>query len=187
MKSQFPHPFKKAMQDFRKYQRRLPTVVSQKALLEMKYNFKIAGYRGDAGVVFWKERKGGKDKRRALLIKTGRLRRSLKAAPVNDTARVVTDVPYARALNEGFKGSVRVKSHGRNLSKKSREGSGVFSVKTRRERMKTVRKFKKRTLVRGHRRRMNLEARPFLTVGTPFMNVIEREVLRDIEKIFINA
>jgi phage gpG-like protein len=53
-----------------------------------------------------------KDKRpgRQILIDRGRLRQSIRiTSTTGDTAKIGTDVPYAKAHNEGFKGTVTQK------------------------------------------------------------------------------
>ncbi len=155
---QFPHPFKKLLANFRRYRGRLPLKISQKALLEIKDNFKMGGYRGEVGTVAWKKRKSQKDAGRALLIKSGRLRRSLKAAPIGGDPRVVTDVPYAQALHEGFKGTVNIKKH-----------------------------LRKGRQVRSHSRKVDVPARPFMTVGPQFMKEMETMVINDLDNLFTNS
>ncbi|TAD87231.1 MAG: hypothetical protein EAY75_06325 [Bacteroidetes bacterium] len=51
-------------------------------------------------------KKGRNRKGRALLVMTGRLRRSIRYTNSADTIRFYTDVPYTRANNEGFRGTV---------------------------------------------------------------------------------
>lgn len=167
MDKRFPHPFSETAKKYRTYRSRLPDKVSTMALEEIKGYFKVGGYR-DTSTVYWKKRRAESwkkkkaDSNRALLIKTGRLRRSLRKSPSYDFARVVTNVPYAEALNSGFKGTVK----------------------------QTVKAFnRKKGKVKGFTRtiQQNIEARPFLTIGDAFMNVLERDVLKDLETIFLKA
>jgi len=73
----------------------------------------------------WKKRKPvrGESKRssqRATLVRSGRLRRSIRTIEANpDFAKVGTDVEYAQVHNDGFRGRVsqRVRSHNRNGKK----------------------------------------------------------------------
>lgn len=73
----------------------------------------------------WKKRKPvkGESKRsskRAILVRSGRLRRSPRVIHADsDSAIMGTDVPYAQAHNEGFRGRVnqRVRAHRRNGKK----------------------------------------------------------------------
>ena len=93
----------------------LPKMMGKLTLLETSDNFRRQGYEDEQGQVHdWAPRKrekgrkrndGGRDRRfkeRAILVKTGRLRRSPRI--VSTTAQSVTigtDVPYAQALQEG--------------------------------------------------------------------------------------
>ncbi len=73
----------------------------------------------------WKRRKtvrGETTRRagRALLVDTGRLRRSIRKIRVtNVSATIGTDAPYAQAHNDGFRGKVnqRVRAHSRTTAK----------------------------------------------------------------------
>lgn len=78
-----------------------------------------------------------------LNVRTGRLRRSINAKPVTETATGVetlvgTNVEYARIHEFGFKGSVNVKEH-------MRQAKGKFKVR-----------------VRAHSRQVNVPEKSFL-------------------------
>lgn len=70
----------------------------------------------------WKKRKHDKatDNGRAILVKSGRLRRSIKARAVGFDITESSDVPYAEAHNDGFSGDVSetVSSHSRKSYKR---------------------------------------------------------------------
>ena len=131
--------------------------VSQRALNEMKTNFSRQGYDSDAGFKAWKPRKNAdKGARRALLIKSGRLRRSLRANPLPMMPRVTTDVPYAEALNDGFRGMQSVRPHKR-VATISRTVRGSFTGTANKQRRSTVKLQGARHNVRGFTRRVNIE------------------------------
>ena len=76
----------------------------------------------------WAKRKQGwvkesrKRQGRAVLVDTGRLRRSIRTVHVdNDSATIGTDVPYARVHNDGFRGRItqNVRTHTRTVRKKA--------------------------------------------------------------------
>jgi phage gpG-like protein len=95
---------------------------------------------------------------RKILVRTGRLRRSLQMRVSGKTVTIYTDAPYAQAHNEGFSGTVnqRVKAH------------------TRRGRP-----------VRAHSRTMNvrLPQRQFMDIpGRPLNPLIEKRIVMQIEK-----
>src|ERR1041384_6338028 len=98
MSKQFPHPFGKLAKLYREMRRKLPAEVSNIALNEFKENFRRQGYRNKGGVLIpWRSTKKKKNTfaggSKGVLIKSGRLKRSLRAMPDYNTARVVTNVP----------------------------------------------------------------------------------------------
>lgn len=120
MSKQFPHPFGDLAGRYRAMRRKLPATVSQMAVTTFKENFKAQGLVVTAGQVEkWKPRQKPRGRsnpaRRAILIKTGRLRRSLRAAPTYDYARVVTSVPYAAIHNRGGQMRGQKRAYATNL------------------------------------------------------------------------
>ncbi len=93
---------------------RLPLLVGNEALNFVLDNFKKQGFLG-ASFQPWRKRRdpnkwGQSDKRsgRALLIDSGRLRRSWRVVQMSlDRVSIGTDVPYAKAHNDGFRGTVK--------------------------------------------------------------------------------
>jgi phage gpG-like protein len=168
MSNDFPHPFRAMMQQFAEYRRKLPMLVSGIAEKEFKENFTRQGYRNDSGgVTKWKPRHQPEPKRRqgrALLIKSGRLRRGFKKRPDANTARVINDVPYAAAHNEGSKETVKVAQHVRR------------SVRS-----------KKVAIVKAHMRKNNIPARPIMITTKPLLDDIDAKVLSDVTAIYNNV
>jgi phage gpG-like protein len=86
-----------------------------------------------------RDRKGG----RGILIDTGTLKRDIQKLTVTSDYAIVGTTrissPRAKAHNEGFKGEVtqNVKAHERRRFGKEKRGTGVYSVKTRKERTRT--------------------------------------------------
>jgi phage gpG-like protein len=80
----------------------------------------------------WRKRKENarqrnKSQGRAILMKSGRLKRSIRKIRVGPSTAVVgTDVPYAAAHNYGFKGKVTVHSHSRRSRGKSSQVDGFM-------------------------------------------------------------
>lgn len=139
----------------------------------------------------WKRRKrrGKKDSGRAVLTKTGRLRRSIRKGTLTpDYVVIETDVPYARAHNEGFRGTVNVRVHKRSrtgMVNKGKHGTGIYSVKTRKERMRTlrVREVTNTHWVQSHTRRMNIPRRRFMGPST----YLNRNITRMATAQFVKA
>lgn len=114
----------------------------------------------------WKKRRPGwktesrKRQGRAVLVDSGRLKRSIRTTFVSDSmAMIGTDAPYAQAHNDGFRGKVsqQVRAHTRN----TRNG---------------------RSLVKAHTRniRMNLPRRRFIGASAILDKQIERMMTAEI-------
>ncbi len=193
MDNRFKHPFDKIAPAYREMRRKLPKEVSDIAVDEFKGNFRVGGYRGEVGTTFWKDRsentwgkKSGKTNR-ALLIKSGRLRRGIRPQPNYDSARVINDVPYAKAQNEGFKGNVKqnVRSFKRNLTKHGITKKTGLKKSTKIEFGRVV---TGTTTVRSFKRtiKMNLPARPFMITGKGLTNNIEKHITAQLNKLWQN-
>ncbi len=133
--------------------RKIPNTVAAIAVNFSKERFRDQAWLDQTKEV-WKPRKrkrpGGRSQ--TLLVDTGRLKRSIRKISATPTQVVIgTDVPYAKAHNEGAKGTrtVSVKAHKRAAHSRSRKG--------RKEIVKSH-------TVSAHSRKQNfnLPARPFI-------------------------
>lgn len=132
----------------------------------------------------WQRRKNnkGRNQGRALLVQSARLKRSIRITRISGlTATIGTDVPYARAHNEGFKGTVSVKAYTRNRYKKEKVGSGKYT-KAGKERMKTVRRISGATEVKAHTRRVNLPRRQFMGHSPVLEKQLQRKLQAELLK-----
>lgn len=151
-----------------------------------KDNFRSQGWR-DTVIEPWKKRKPGakRDSGRAILVDSGRLKRSIRLLRMNmHSVTIGTDVPYASAHNEGFKGIVSVAQHKRTLSRKEMVGTGVYSISTRRERRKGVRVASGETTVKAYTRRMNLPQRRFMGRSMTLNNRIRMLIRKQVHNAF---
>ncbi len=111
---------KQFRQDLRTYLKKLPRELGKAVVLESADNFRRQGYENEQGaVVPWAPRKnakvhgrtrkdGGRDRRyknprqRAILVKTGRLRRSVRIVATTATSVTIgSSETYAEAQQEG--------------------------------------------------------------------------------------
>jgi phage gpG-like protein len=132
----------------------------------------------------WRKRKinNKQSQGRALLIKSGRLRRSIRITRISGLTVVIgTDVPYAKAHNEGFRGTVKVAAFTRHKYSKHSVGSGKFN-KSGSERMKTVQKFSGDIQVKAHTRRVNLPRRQFMGYSPYLEKQLQRQLLNELIK-----
>jgi phage gpG-like protein len=129
----------------------------------------------------WKERskkRPGKKRSQTLLVDKGRLKRSIRKVLVTQSLIVIgTDVRYAQALNDGFKGTInqRVKAHERAKTKFGIASRKSFKRSTRieygRVRVGTIK-------VKAFTRkiRQNIPARPFIGAS----ETLERRIFMHI-------
>lgn len=138
----------------------------------------------------WKPRKEDRNRKRNLrryrgiLTKTGRLRRSIRKIKVTpDYIIIGTDVPYARAHNEGFRGTVEVKEHTRQRTKKVKEQYRTRAGRERTRTRKTIDESKPAVTVKRHRRKMNLPQRQFMGQSSYLNRLMERTIISELNKI----
>jgi phage gpG-like protein len=147
-------------------------------------NFRLQGWRGSS-LQPWQKRspKAKKNNGRAILINTGRLRRSIKVLRVGaGFVTVGSDVPYAKAHNEGFKGVVTVKAFTRNKYAKAK----ASNVKTHRN--KTITYKAGSIEVKSFKRNMNLPKRQFLPNDANDSPILKKQltdfVYNQIKKVY---
>jgi phage gpG-like protein len=132
----------------------------------------------------WKQRKAnkGRNQGRAILVQSGRLRRSIRITKISElTAVIGSDVPYAKAHNEGFRGTVNVKAYTRHKYGKEKTGTGKFT-KSGKERTKTVQRITGSGQVKAHTRKMNLPRRQFMGSSPVLENQLKRKLLAELLK-----
>lgn len=182
------HNIKKVEQGLKEIIYRLPKQIGAEAVRFSKESWRRQGWQG-ATFEPWQKRRGGKNNRgRAILVRSGRLRRSVRVLrATTDSVVIGTDVPYAAAHNNGFRGTVNVKVHKRNRYKKTRTGTGIYSVKTKKERTRTVSSYDGAHWVQSHTRTMRIPKRQFIG-ESPYMEakikrLIAAEVLKAARRI----
>lgn len=153
-----------------------PGMAGKKALRFIDDNFRNQSWEGQP----WKKRKRG-DSGRALLILRGILRRGNRMQAMPGAVKIFNDVAYAKAHNEGFRGSVNIHAHNRRLFRKYK----TSSIATRRTANK--KQYAGDSNVKDHERMMNIPRRQFMpTAARPSATLnkeIQRQVTLDIYKI----
>lgn len=131
---------KSAEEVFRKYQkklaetlRNLPAIIGEEAVNFSLESFDKQSWSGNNEEI-WAKRKnptkwGKKDETdRSLLIKTGKLRRSIRVAKIQEAKVTIqaggADIPYAKVHNFGFRGAVE-----QNVSEHTRRGRKGETIK----------------------------------------------------------
>lgn len=173
----YPAPWSKLARDFRALLSRLPMEVSVIAANDFKENFRRQGYINRGGVLIpWRKRASmgtGRNRTRAVLVKSGYLLRANQPKPFPMTARVINNAPYAAAHNEGVDETVTVKAHRRGLYQTTKRKTKTGRASTRVER--TVKAFAK---VRAYQRKMYLPRRPFM-VNSP---ILDKAIAQHVDK-----
>lgn len=168
---------KQIEQHFENVLRYAPAMLGNEAVNFFTDRFNAQGWQGDRFEAWKRRKKEGKRKGRAILIDTGRLRRSIRITSISGPQVTIgTDVPYAKAHNDGFRGVVNVKPFTRNRYKKVHVATGKFT-KAGKERMKTVHQISGSTQVKAFTRRMNLPQRKFMG-NSPYLTARLNRLLK---------
>lgn len=127
-------------------------------------SFERQGWRG-ASFRKWPDRKDTRNKRSLLVGRTRQLinsiRRSIRVANMK-FIKWATDVPYASVHNDGYNGLVRVRSHDRGKFTNRKVGTGIHSIRTRKERSKRVRERTGNARVLNYTRKVRIPQRRFM-------------------------
>jgi len=132
----------------------------------------------------WRQRRTNspRNRGRSILVQSGRLRRSIRITRISGlTVTIGSDVPYAKAHNEGFRGTVSVKAHSRNKYGKERVKSGKFT-KSGKERMKTIQTITATGQVKAHTRKVNILRRQFMGNSPVLEQQMNRRLLAELLK-----
>jgi phage gpG-like protein len=159
-----------------------PAMLGNDAVNFFLDNFKRQGWLGNR-LEPWKKRKRNKKRPgRAILVDSGRLRRSIRITSIHaGTVTIGTDVPYAKAHNEGFRGVVNVKAHTRGKYAKSKVGTGKLTKKGK-ERMKTVTSKTGEGTVKAHTRKVNMPRRQFMGSSPYLTKQLQRRLQAELMK-----
>ncbi len=139
---------------------RIPVKAGAVSVRFFKNRFRDANWI-DTSVERWPKRKRDeyrKKRSRALLVQSGRLKRSIRAHKVSPYKIIIsTDVPYAQVHNEGFKGTVNIKTHVR------KRGEDKITVQS-------------------HTRKMVIPKRQFMGESHYLSKQVERMMLAEIKR-----
>ena len=191
-------PFEMFLARFRDFKAsKWPRIVGRIGLAIFDENFDNGGFT-DKIFIRWKPRKGdaenrgrrlgdgGKQGGRALLIQTGRLRRSLRTGSISSQAVQFRagnqDVDYAQMHNEGGRVSetVQVRAHSRRLFMED-EVSGPSARKAKYVQVQTS-----TSQVRAHTRKLNITMprRRFMGSSAKLTDRLERRLFLEINRLW---
>jgi len=167
--------------DLRTAIQRIPRVAGAQAVRFFQDNFRRQGWVYNGKLKAWKKRSKAakRNKGRAILIDTGRMRRSIRVLSASsDGVLIGTTVPYAEAHNEGsvFNGSVKVPGF-------TRKGGRVMAYKRAGKRIKAHQRSAAK--VQSHTRQMNttIPQRQFIGHSPDVLQSVERALFRDMERM----
>jgi phage gpG-like protein len=181
-----PEEFTRALESKAKevqsyYVTTFPAMAGNITLRFVNGNFRAQGFQGST-FKKWKPSTG------TVLVKSGALRAATYFASQPGQATIRNNMPYAKMHNEGFKGTVNVKAHTRNVYGKTKVGTGKFT-KTGKERTVTQTIKKGEGTVKAHTRKVDMPKRQFIPLSendSPVLNrAIERELTRDLRKLIL--
>ena len=131
-------------------------------------------------------RRGGKKRQQgAVLVDSGRLKRSIRIVSVSGTTVIIgTDVPYAQMHNDGFKGKEnvkayrqRVKAHKRKIKVKTKKGG----TKTKAVQVKAHTRN-----IAAHQREVDMPRRRFLGESVELNRRIEKLITDTFVEVIKN-
>ena len=146
-------------------------------------NFRQKAYNGNVFTP-WKPRKktAKRNDGRALLVDTGRGRRSVRSIADKNGFAIVSDTPYMKVHNEGFRGVVTVPEHARVASRKvSTRYLKNGKASTSKSSLKKIRGASHS--VKAHTKRMNIPQRQFIGDSPYLMAKLERTLTSQLLKI----
>jgi phage gpG-like protein len=154
--------FTRMQGDFQKIVGSLPGIVGNAAVNFYKDSWNRSGYI-DQGIKKWPPRKRSASRAR-ILVRTGRLRRSIRYRTTGSRIHLFTDVPYAQIHNEG--GAVNTSANVRAHTRRMKNGYAN---------------------VRAHSRRVNftMPQRQFMDIpGRPISRLLDKRIRLILQKAF---
>lgn len=187
MNKEFLDAIKKAKKEVLKYEAtKFPLMAARKGLRFIDDNFRDQSWAGLPKIA-WQRRKGNIDTGRALLIKKGTLRRSFMAQTQVGQARIFTEVPYAKAHNEGMRETVNIPAHTRRKLRSAKVQMIHEFTKSGKRKTQTVQIHEGDIEVKAHTRQMNIKRRQFMPTAdrpsTVLTDDIKRQLRLDMTKI----
>ena len=146
--------------------RRMPNRAAVIAVNFSKERFVRKNWAGNSREQ-WPERQAGRKTRGSVMVRSGRLKRSIRKLQVtNNYILIGTDVPYAQIHNEGgtIQKTVTVREHQRRITRGRKGG---------------------RAMVKTHKRKMNLtiKKRQFIGESAVLQRRIERMIEKDLKNV----
>lgn len=164
----------------------LPMILGNEAVNFSLDRFRQSNWIDNTTQPWAKRRPGAKrDKGRAILVDSGRLRRSIRIISIKPgEVKIGTDVPYAAAHNDGVNKVINVREHTRALTKKEvLYDITTRNIKTKKGRKVTVKMQSGESIVAAHKRRMKIPKRRFLGKSMFLELRLKRLIFAELKRI----
>lgn len=162
---------------------RFPSTAGNIALRFINGNFRAGGFQGQSFERWKKSRKP----QGTTLVKSGALRAANYYTTQPGQITLKNNMPYAKANNEGFEGTVEIKEHTRHKHRGDTLKQ-TYTTKSGKSRNRTI-KLTIGEKVKAHSRKMNIPKRQFMPThpnDSPVLNkAVTRQVARDIQNIML--
>ena len=165
--------------------RLLPNKAATVAVNFSKERFRQQNWLGNTTQP-WKKRKkeGKRDRGRAILVKSGNLKRDVHKIFVNQNSALICTSKltggYAKAHNEGFRGTVTIKEHKRHVFTNIKEKYRTWAGNELSRCGKTIDSSKPAGTVKAHKRKVNLVMRKFLGASPIMDKQIQRMMTAEL-------
>ena len=176
-KTNIGKPISQVVKDWQNLKPRLPGIAGVEAVNHFKKGFRDQGFT-DEGFNAWKELapETVKKKGSTILVKTGKTRRAIRILYQSENRVMVgideAEIPWAKAHNEGFKGTVNVPAYMR----RNRRGD-THNIKNRRVSSNGI------TYVRAHTMKMNLPKRQMVGESAVLNMKVDAKVNRELKNV----
>lgn len=171
------------LQEVRKLKARIPRIMGTEAVNHFKNSFRIEAFEDDwSRPERWKARSGfdKNKKRRAILTKTARLKRSIRITTLGGNFVIVgTNVPYAKIHNEGGKVNVPV-------TKKMRRFFWAMYYQNKKS-PEVAMRWKSLAITKRTSIQINMPKRQFMGESKFLDKKITDFLLKEFQKIFNNG
>lgn len=180
--TQLARRLEKIRRDMLIYKEQWPRTTGKIALDWVHENFDKESYRHNV-MIPWKKLKKSKDGKK--LIRSGKLKASIKMRAFKAHFKIYTFNKYARVHNDGFKGTVQVRAHQRRKKLSGTIGDGISygansSIRSR-KRLKDKAVYQT-SEVQAHKRKMNVPRRQFMPSAARGSNMLVTEIKKKTEK-----
>lgn len=119
---------------------------------------------------------------RAILVKSGNLRRGFYTRIKRmDVLQIANSIPYAKFHNEGERGIAYVKPHQRWVKSGEYQGTGIYSIKTKKERRVQL-QYKQH--VKAYTRKVRIPQRQFMGHSPTLGRMQEKSIDKHIKSCF---